>query len=315
MLIALDTLLKYGYLVLFGWVLLEQIGVPIPSVPVILAVGTLTATHQMNWALAMFAILLACGLSDSFWYFLGQRYGNSILRQLCRISLEPGTCVQKTKNSFTHRGVMTLLWAKFVPGLSAVAPPIAGQTGISYSRFLLFDLAGSVLWGGGFLLAGRFFGDAIKRNAMAWHWMGHSSGVLLLLLIFGLIGYRLWKRDRFLKSVAESRISPESLKLMLDSGENPFIVDLRHPLDYLPDPRVVPTSIRMAPDEVARRIDELPHDRDIILYCTCPSDASSAATALKLHKLGIVRVRPLYGGFEAWKNLQYPLVEYPTVSR
>jgi len=97
---------------------------------------------------------------------------------------------------------------------------------------------------------------------------------------------------------------------MMDDGQQPFIVDLRHPLDYLPDPRVVPTAIRMGPDDVASRADELPRDRDIILYCTCPSDASSANTALKLRKLGIDRVRPLAGGFEAWRDLQYPLVEY-----
>jgi membrane protein DedA with SNARE-associated domain/rhodanese-related sulfurtransferase len=314
--LAVDNLLKYGYLILFGWVLLEQIGVPVPSVPLILTAGTLTATHRLNPMLSLVAILLGCFLSDSAWYMLGGRYGNSMLRLLCRISLEPGTCVQKTKSSFSRRGVATLLWAKFVPGLSSVAAPIAGQTGISYPRFLAFDMAGSLVWAVTFLLAGRFFGDAIKRNSELLHLMGRFAGALILLLVLAFFIYRVWKRNRFLNSVKHSKISPEGLKKLLDEGENPFIVDLRHPLDYLPDPRVVPTSIRMGPDDVARRIDELPHDRDIILYCTCPSDASSGATALKLRKLGIERVRPLTGGFEAWKNLHYPLVEYvETVAR
>jgi rhodanese-related sulfurtransferase len=237
-----------------------------------------------------------------------------MLRLLCRISLEPATCVQKTKQSFSNRGAVTLLWAKFVPGLSAVAAPIAGQTGVSYLKFVAYDLAGSLVWASTFLLAGRFFGDAIKRNALALHWLGHFAVLLVILLVLGFFVFRIVKRNRFLSSIKKAKISPEGLKKLLDDGDSPFIVDLRHPLDYLPDPRVVPTSIRMGPDDLARRIDELPHDRDIILYCTCPSDASSAATALKLRKLGIERVRPLTGGFEAWKNLQYPLVDYVETS-
>jgi membrane protein DedA with SNARE-associated domain/rhodanese-related sulfurtransferase len=310
MTIALAFLLKYGYYILFAWVLLEQIGIPVPSVPLILTAGTLTATHRMNSAMVMFAIVLACLVSDSVWYMLGNRYGNSMVRLLCRISMEPATCVQKTKNSFTHRGPVTLLWAKFVPGLSAVAAPIAGQSGVSYPRFIAYDMAGSIIWAGTFLLAGRFFGDVIKRNADALRWLGHFAGGLVLLLVVAFFVYRVWKQNRFLKMVSRARVSPADLKQMMDDGLAPFIVDLRHPLDYLPDPRVVPTAIRMGPDDVASRVDELPRDRDIILYCTCPSDASSANTALKLRKLGIDRVRPLAGGFEAWRDLQYPLVEY-----
>jgi membrane protein DedA with SNARE-associated domain/rhodanese-related sulfurtransferase len=283
---------------------------PVPSVPLILTAGTLSATHEMHWSLSLLAILLGCLLSDSAWYWLGGRYGNSMLRLLCRISMEPATCVQKTKQSFSNRGAVTLLWAKFVPGLSAVAAPIAGQTGVSYPKFLAYDMAGSLLWASTFLIAGRFFGDAIQRNAMLLHVLGHFAVVLVVVLVLSFFAYRIVKRQRFLNSVKAAKISPEGLKQLLDAGSRPFIVDLRHPLDYLPDPRVVPTSIRMGPDEVARRIDELPHDRDIILYCTCPSDASSAATALKLRKLGIERVRPLTGGFEAWRDLRYPLEEY-----
>jgi rhodanese-related sulfurtransferase len=167
-----------------------------------------------------------------------------------------------------------------------------------------------LIWGSTFLAAGRFFGDAIERNAMLLQVLGHFAGVLVVLLVLGFLGYRVWKRQRFLASVKHARITPAELKQMLDDGERPFIVDLRHPLDYLPDPRMVPTAIRMAPEEVSARVNELPHDRDIILYCTCPSDASSAATALKLRKLGIERVRPLTGGFEAWRDLQYPLAEF-----
>lgn len=308
--IALAFLLKYGYLILFVWVMLEQIGMPIPSVPLILTAGTLTATHQMNPFGVLLAVVLACAVSDTTWYLLGGRYGNTMVNLLCRISLEPATCVRKTQNVFGRHGARALLWAKFVPGLSAVAAPIAGQTNIAYWKFLAYDMAGSTFWALTFLLAGRFFGDAIKRNSMMFHWMGHFAGALIFLLILSFFGYRIWKQNRFLKQVSTARVTPVELKRMMDDGEQPFIVDLRHPLDYLPDPRVVPTAIRMGPDEIAKRAEELPRDRDIILYCTCPSDASSAHTALQLRKQGISRVRPLAGGLEAWKMADYPLVEY-----
>ncbi len=313
--IALAFLLKYGYLILFVWVMLEQIGMPIPSVPLILTAGTLTATHQMNSMGVLLSIVLACMVSDSVWYLLGGRYGNSMVNLLCRISMEPATCVRKTQNVFSKHGPRALLWAKFVPGLSAVAAPIAGQTHVAYWRFLAYDLAGSTFWALTFLLAGRFFGDAIKRNGNLLHWMGHFAGALIFLLILSFFGYRIWKQNRFLRQVATARVTPQELKRMMDEGESPFIVDLRHPLDYLPDPRVVPTAIRMGPDEVAKRATELPRDRDIILYCTCPSDASSAQTALLLRRQGILRVRPLAGGLEAWKMADYPLIDYVEVTR
>jgi rhodanese-related sulfurtransferase len=144
--------------------------------------------------------------------------------------------------------------------------------------------------------------------------MGHFAGALIFLLILSFFAYRIWKQNRFLRQVSTARVTPIELKRMMDDGEQPFIVDLRHPLDYLPDPRVVPTAIRMGPDEVAKRAGELPRDRDIILYCTCPSDASSAQTALLLRRQGILRVRPLAGGLEAWKMADYPLVEYQAVT-
>ncbi len=310
MAVALPFLLKYGYAILFAWVLLEQIGLPVPSVPLLLTAGTLTATHRMHPAGALFCAVLACLVSDSAWFVLGGRYGGAMVKLLCRITLEPATCVRKTQTVFARDGARALLWAKFVPGLSAVAAPIAGQSGMPYYKFLLFDGAGSVLWAGSFLLLGRFFGDEILHHALLLHYLSRFAVALFLALVLAFFVYRVTKQRRFLKRVATSRLKPEELKEMLDLGETPFIVDLRHPLDYLPDPRVLPGALRLSPDELQARREELPRDRDIILYCTCPSDASSAASALKLRRVGIERVRPLAGGFEAWKSLGFPLVDY-----
>jgi membrane protein DedA with SNARE-associated domain/rhodanese-related sulfurtransferase len=312
---ALALFVKYAYLILFVWVLIEQLGVPIPSIPLLLTAGTLSAAHKVGAMPSLLAVLAACLLSDSLWYLLGHHFGNRVLKLLCRFSLEASTCVTKTEGYFTRRGPVTLLFAKFVPGLSTVAAPIAGQTGMPFERFLLWDLAGTILWAGAYLMAGRFFGDIAKRSVVFFHLLGHFAGALVLLMVLGLLAHRVLKRRRFLAELHKMRLEPEELKAMLDEAEQngytaPFIVDLRHPLDYLPDPRVLPGAVRVGPTELALHSERIPRDRDIILYCTCPNEESSAKVALQLHKIGITRVRPLRGGFDGWKVAGYPLIDY-----
>ena len=315
--IALVFFVHYAYLIIFLWVLVEQVGIPIPSVPVLLTAGTLSATHRVSWIGISLAMLLGCVVADSIWFSLGRRYGNSVLKLLCRFSFEASTCVSKTEGYFTRRGAVTLLFAKFVPGLSTVAAPIAGQTGMTYARFLGWDLAGSLIWGQAFILAGRFFGDLAKKSAPFFAWLGHFAILIFVLMVLGFLAYRIWKQRKFLQQVRELRLEPAELKTMLDLAKAnhtppPFIVDLRHPLDYLPDPRVLPGALRIGPNELKQHSEIIPRDRDVILYCTCPSEETSAKLALQLHKMGVYRVRPLRGGFDGWKQAGYPLVDYVT---
>jgi len=312
---ALSIFVKYAYLILFLWVLVEQLGIPIPSIPLLLTAGTLSATHRMSAAVALLCVLAACMLSDSMWYLLGRSYGNRVLKLLCRFSFEASTCVSKTENYFVRRGPVTLLFAKFVPGLSTVAAPIAGQTGMPFSHFLLWDLAGSLVWAGTYIAAGQFFGDIAKKSAVFFHLLGHFAVAVVALMVVGLLVYRVVKQRRFLASVRAMRLEPEELMAMIEEAEQegeaaPFIVDLRHPLDYLPDPRVLPGAVRVGPAELALHSDRIPRDRDVILYCTCPSEETSAKVAMQLHKMGINRVRPLRGGFDGWKVAGFPLIEY-----
>ena len=313
--IAIVFFVHYAYLIIFLWVLVEQIGIPIPSVPVLLTAGTLSATHRVSWFGITVAMLFACLIADTVWFSLGRRYGNSVLKLLCRLSFEASTCVSKTEGYFTRRGAVTLLFAKFVPGLSTVAAPIAGQTGMSYPRFVAWDLAGSLIWGETFILAGRFFGDLAKKSAPFFAWLGHFAIFIFAAMVLGFLTHRIWKQRKFLQQVREMRLEPSELKSMLDDAEAngnkpPFIVDLRHPLDYLPDPRVLPGALRIGPNEIKQHSEIIPRDRDVILYCTCPSEETSAKLALQLHKIGIYRVRPLRGGFDGWKQAGYPLVDY-----
>jgi membrane protein DedA with SNARE-associated domain/rhodanese-related sulfurtransferase len=300
-------LLTYGYFLIFGWVLMEQLGLPLPATPVLLAAGALSATEHMNFPVALLAGVLACLTADVSWFFFGRRYGYVVLRLLCKFSLESSVCVRRTHESFGKRGAYTLLFAKFVPGLSVVAPPVAGQTGMSLGRFLAFDSAGSVIWIGSLLLSGRLFGDLLKRDPSVLDTLGHFCAALLILGILAFIASRIYRRQSYLKKFRTARLEPEALKQMLDSGEPVYIVDLRHPLELVPDPFTLPGAHHLSPDALALRSAEIPLDRDIVLYCTCPSEATAAKTAMTLHKLGVVRVRPLRGGYDEWKRLGFPL--------
>ena len=307
---ALPTaiLLTYGYVLIFGWVLLEQLGLPLPATPILLAAGALSATEHMNFLTALLAGTLACLTADLSWFLFGRRYGHVVLRLLCKFSLESTVCVRRTHDAFGKRGAYTLLFAKFVPGLSIVAPPVAGQTGMSLRRFLIFDAGGSIIWSGSLLLIGRLFGDLIAKDPRVLDWMGRFGGALLILGVLGFIASRIYRRQAFLRKFRTARLEPQTLKEMLDAGELVYIVDLRHPLELVPDPFTLPGAHHVSPDALAQCSKEIPLDRDIVLYCTCPSEATAAKTAMTLHKLGIDRVRPLRGGFDEWKRLGFPLV-------
>lgn len=312
---ALPThiLLMYGYLLLFAWVLIEQVGLPLPATPVLLAAGALSAERQLSFPVAMMAGMAACLISDTTWFFVGRRYGRQVLNLLCRMSLEPTTCVRKTQVSFGRRRHVTLMLGKFVPGLASLTSPIAGQNGMPYLEFLILDAIGSGIWVGALLAGGRIFGDALKRDPRLLNWVGQFSGAILLLAIVGWFAARVYRRRRLLRQLVASRLEPEELLNQLHTGDGVYIVDLRHPLEQLTDPYTLPGALRVAPEDLAARVNEIPRDRDIVLYCTCPNEETAAHTALKLHRLGVERVRPLRGGYEEWKRLGYPMDAIPPV--
>jgi membrane protein DedA with SNARE-associated domain/rhodanese-related sulfurtransferase len=314
MALSSHILLTYGYLLLFCWVLIEQFGIPLPATPVLLAAGGLSAAHEMSYGGAFVAGLLACMIADTTWFLIGRRYGHHVLRILCKLSMEPTICVRRTQDSFGRQRGLMLLFAKFVPGLATLAAPVAGENGMGLGRFLFFDGVGAILWLTALLMGGRLFGDALKRNPSALDWVGRFSGALLLLGIVAFLVARIYRRRAVLKKLVQSRLEPNDLKAQLDAGEQVYIVDLRHPLELMAEPFTLPNAMHFSPDALASRHGEIPRDRDVVLFCTCPSEATAAKTALTLHKLGIERVRPLRGGYDEWKRLGFPLDAIPPVN-
>jgi membrane protein DedA with SNARE-associated domain len=263
-----EFVIRHGYAVVFGAVLLEQLGLPIPAVPVLLAAGALAAAGKLSLGLVLGAALVAALVGDLLWYELGRRRGMKIVQLLCRISLEPDSCVRRTEGAFARNGARSLLFAKFVPGLSTVAPPLAGVFRMKLDRFVAFDGAGTLLWAGSFLALGVAFGDQLGRIGARAATLG---GSLLAILLGGLalwIAAKFVHRQRFLRELRIARITPEELKSRLDAGEDVVVVDLRHSLDFEADPTLIPGARRMDGAQIEQTHASLPRDREIVLYCT-----------------------------------------------
>ena len=265
---TLEFLLHHGYVVLLGWVFAEQIGLPLPSMPLLLAAGALAGTGHLSFFASLFYVVLASVAADFIWYQLGRRKGIRILQLLCKISLEPDSCVRRTQGIFSKQGARSLLLSKFVPGLGTVAPPLAGIFHMRTRRFLLFDATGSLLWGATFLGLGYVFSGQIERVAERLASLGGWLLVLVLGALAAYIANKFLARQRFLRDLRISRITVEELKEKIDSGEELVIVDLRHSMDFEADPETIPGAFRMDAKELEEKDDRLPRDREVILYCT-----------------------------------------------
>lgn len=265
---SVAALTQHGHIVLFVWVTAEQLGAPLPAVPILIAAGVLSAVGKISVAGAVAVGMVACLAGDLAWYTLGKRQGTTMLRLLCKISLEPETCVRRSSDFILRHGGRSLLVAKFIPGISAVAVPLAANSGLSLASFLAYDLLGSALYVGSYIAVGRFVGDRIEELLMVAHSLTGAALGFAALGALAIVGWRLVQRRRFRRGLRTSRITAEDLRELIDRGANPFIVDLRHGVDVLADARVIPGAVRLTPDELSARHQELPRDREVILYCT-----------------------------------------------
>jgi membrane protein DedA with SNARE-associated domain len=265
---TLEFLVRHGYVVLLGWVFFEQVGIPIPSLPLLLAAGALAGAGRMSFFAALVVAMFAAVCADFMWYQLGRIKGIRILQLLCKISLEPDSCVRRTEGVFSRQGSRSLIFAKFLPGLGTVAPPLAGVFHMRPARFLMFDSAGTLLWAGTFLGTGYIFSGQIERIAERLQTLGGGLGVILLAAFALYIAYKFIARQRFLRQLRIARITVDELKGKIDGGEALVIVDLRHSMDFEADPQTIPGAFRMDATELQEKNDRLPRDRDVVLYCT-----------------------------------------------
>jgi|SRR5690349_9512385 membrane protein DedA with SNARE-associated domain len=258
-----------SYLMLFAFVLAEQIGLPIPSVPLLLGVGAFAGEGRMS-ALAGLATALAASLPpDVVWYELGRARGKRVVNVICRLSLEPDSCVRRTENLFMSRGRWALLVAKFLPGLSTIAPPLAGIVGLARAPFLALDTMGALLWAGTWIAVGYVSSSALTPilalGARVGHW-GLAAGAVALV---GYIAVKFVRRRRFLHSLQVARIEPAELERRMAAGDPELVViDTRSALDVTATPYKIPGARWIPAEEIERRRAEIPLDRHVVLYCS-----------------------------------------------
>jgi membrane protein DedA with SNARE-associated domain len=264
----MDFLARQGPLVLFLFVLAEQLGLPLPAVPVLLAMGALVRSGHFSLGLGLGIALGACLIADAVWYWLGRWRGARVLSLLCRISLEPDSCVRSTQDVLTARGARALLFAKFVPGLSTVAPPVAGLIRMRPSRFLVWDGLGALLWAGSYLALGWVFGPQIERVLVSLGAAGGRLVVLIVVLAAGYLGWKYVQRRRFLNEIRMDRITPAELQQKLAGGEDVVVVDLRGSADFEVEDGTLPGAFHVPPDALEERLAQLPPAREVVLFCT-----------------------------------------------
>jgi membrane protein DedA with SNARE-associated domain/rhodanese-related sulfurtransferase len=288
-------------------VLLQQLGLPVPTVPTLVVAGAVAASGRMS-ASALYALAVAaCVIADSTWYVAGRRYGGRVMSLLCRVSLSPDSCVSKTQGAFERWGARALLVAKFVPGLALIGPPLAGATRMHFGRFIVFTALGAGLWVGAALAAGALARTWIERLLPQAVQVGGTAALVLLVLLAAYVGYRWWERRRFLAALDMARISVEELGQQIEQGAAPLIVDVRSPTAQTLDQHRIPGAVHVPVQEAVRHLSELPRDREIILYCSCPNEVSAARVARLLMSHGFRRVRPLKGGLAAWIEAGHPV--------
>ena len=301
-----EFLIRHGLPLVFGAVFVEQMGLPLPALPWLLAAGALSAVGKFNLVSGLLVTVIACLLADAIWFYLGRYRGNQVLGLLCRISLEPDSCVRRTQNVFTKYGLRGVLVAKFVPGMSTAAPPLAGMSKVSAGRFLLVDGIGSILYAGCLLGFGYLFNRQIDQIVSALGRVGASALSLLIGLAALFIAYKYWQRRRLLHELRMARITASELRELLAAGKAPLIFDLRSNAAVEEEPVLIQGAVHIPLGDIESRLGEFPRDRDIVVYCSCPNEVSSARVALSLHGKGFTHVRPLLGGIDAWRQNNYP---------
>ncbi|HMD83535.1 MAG TPA: VTT domain-containing protein [Terriglobia bacterium] len=259
---------QYGYSFILLAVFAENLGLPVPSYPVILVAAALAAPLRLRLPVILIVCIFAALGGDGIWYQLGRSRGRPILRRLCSLSLSPDSCVHRTERVFQRYGIKSLLVAKFVPGLNTVAPPLAGMLKVNPLRFIAVDLAGITLWAGSAMALGWAFRTEVEW-AMEWLAAFGRTGVLILaVLLAGWLLLKWVERWRFYRLLERSRIPAPELKERLDRGEPIVIVDLRSDLSYHGDGVKVASAIWIPPEDFEERYTEIPRGRPVVMYCT-----------------------------------------------
>ncbi len=293
-----EALQRDAVWVVFMNVLLQQVGLPIPAVPTLLLAGSLMATSgQLAKVLA--AAVVASVLADWLWYLAGRAFGYRVLSGLCKLSINPGSCVSQTEARFVRWGLGSLVVAKFIPGFSTVAPPIAGSLRMGLAGFLLAAATGAALWAGLALGAGWVLHKEV--NAAIETLDRHTGSALVLAAgaVALWLSWKLWQKYRFRQLSAVPHITPGELMAAMEAEYPPLVLDLRGHSMVTETGPIMGTTVAEH-DRLLDAVGAWPKNQPIVTLCACPEDAGAIQAARKLLNEGFLSVRPLKGGYEAW---------------
>jgi membrane protein DedA with SNARE-associated domain/rhodanese-related sulfurtransferase len=284
--------------VIFLNVLLQQLGLPVPAVPTLLLAGSLAAA-PLALGQVLAAAVVASVIADWVWYVAGRAFGYRVLAGLCRLSINPASCVSLTEARFVRWGLPSLVVAKFIPGFSTVAPPIAGSLRMSPAAFVLAAGIGALLWAGLAMGTGWLMRGAVHDAIAALDRHALTTAIVVVLALAASLAWKLWQRYRFRKLSAVPHITPVELLAALEADNPPLVLDLRG-ASLIAEAGPIPGAVATEHDHLDDAVRDWPKDRPIVTLCACPEDAGAIQAARRLLEQGFISVRPLRGGHEAW---------------
>src|SRR5258708_15997386 len=293
-----DLIARYGLALICISVLVEQVGVPVPAVPRLTVAGAAAAAGEISAAAVLGVAVLACFIGDGLGFAGGRIYGRRVIGLLWRIPLEADSCVRQSEYHFGRWGKAARVVSKFAPGLSTVAPPLAGALRMGWPSFVLLNGIGIALWAGLPIGAGMLFRDQIESLIARLEGYGTAAIVLVGALFAAYVAFKWWERRRFYRALRLARITVEELRSLIERGKNPVVVDVRSSVARKADGRFIPGALTMDATGIDARRRELPKARGIVLYGACPHEPSAAQVAKKLIELGYTRARPPQGGLD-----------------
>ena len=298
----LQVIETYGLWVVFLCVLLDQGGLPFPAYPAIIVTAAIATDLEQPLLPVLLVATLAAILADLLWFSAGRRFGAALLRQMCRLSLSPDSCVGLTRRIYGRWGAPSLIVSKYVPGFAAVATTLAGETGTSVRKFVFYDGIGAALWAGGAVALGVVFHTAVGVLLLELESLGHYALMLLIAGIALFVALKWWQRYRFALQIRMSRISIDELVELIAKDAATIILDVRTS-EHRAKQGWIHGAIHV------RDIADLDLDpgKEVVVYCDCPNDASAAVVAKKLKDKGFSHVRPLAGGMQAWMAQGRPI--------
>ena len=300
---------EHGYTILFVVVFLESIGMPIPAALALMIAGGAVASGSLQLFLAAGGAFLTLVIGDTLMFLMGRHTGWWLLGMLCRLSLNPESCIWRSADSFYRRGRTLLVFAKFLPGVNTMAPPLAGSMNMRFAQFLPLDSAGAFLYIAAYLAVGFLFSGALGTITKNYQIFSRAFSWILVIAVIAFLGFKAWTWIKSRKLRAVPSVSPADAASAF-SSDAAVIYDVRSHGYYDRKAARVQGSKRLEPNALRRLEDDITTDKPVYLYCTCLADATSARVAQRLLEKG-VRVAVIKGGLRAWKKAGLPLEPVP----